>query len=239
MVIFSALGFVPPPSRVLAMHEAQFEVVQPKPPPETPPPEKPKEPEPPPKEPPKVAARPAAPKPAAAPPPQEAAPPAPADEPTDFTGVTLTAEGGSSSWTTAVGSGAALTGPIGKIGKKPDALVAAKSGPAGPRLVDLGSLARKPVPPVTLTNGDLLKQNYPRRAQLQGVEGRVLVRVKILPNGHVGEVRVVAESPSAFEFASACRETLRQAPPWQPPLDTAGKAVATEVTFKCTFEVGY
>jgi protein TonB len=236
MVIFSALGFVPPPSRVLAMHEAQFEVVQPKPPPEAPPPDKPKEPEPP-KEPPKVAARPAAPKPAAAPPPQEAAPPAPADEPTDFTGVTLTAEGGSSSWTTAVGSGAALTGPIGKIGKKPDALVAAKSGPVGPRLVALESLARKPAPPGNLN--DLLKQYYPRRAQLQGVEGRVVVRVRILPNGHVADVRVIEESPAAFEFASACRELLHQAPPWQPPLDGTGKAVATEVTFKCTFEVGY
>ncbi|MFI5307651.1 MAG: hypothetical protein ACHQ53_09880, partial [Polyangiales bacterium] len=68
VIVFTALGLVPSPSRVLAMHEAQFEVLQPKPPPVEPPQIKPKEAEPPPREPPKIAARAAAPK-AAAPPP--------------------------------------------------------------------------------------------------------------------------------------------------------------------------
>ncbi len=237
IVVFSALGLVPPPSRVLAMHEAEFEVIDPpKPPPVVEPPKpKEKEPEPPP-DPPKVAPHRAAPKPAE-PPPQPAAPPP--EEVADFTGVTLTAENGAS-WSTVVGSGAPLKGPVGKIASRQGPApqqAAAKTGPVGPRVVALGSLSRKPAPPAGLNA--LLERNYPRRAHLQGVEGKVVVRLRILPSGRVGDIRVLQESPTGFAFASACREMLRQAPPFVPPLDRNGVAVAADVTFNCDFEVAY
>jgi protein TonB len=237
LVVFSALGLVPPPSRVLAMHEAQFEVIEPKPPPVVVPKIEEKKPDPPP-EPPKAIARRAEAKPTAAPPPPENAPP-PAEEVADFTGVTLTGDNGAS-WSTAVGSGAPLKGPVGKIGRAPSApvQVAAKSvGPIGPRVVALASLSRKPQAPAGLDL--LLKDNYPRRAHLQGVEGRVVVNLRILPSGRIGDIRVLEESPTGFDFATACRETLRQAPPFVPPLDHAGTAVGTDVKFTCSFEVAY
>jgi TonB family protein len=233
VVVFSALGLVPPPSRVLAMHESQFEIIRP--PPKVEPPAI-KEPEPPPPEPVKAAPHRAAPEAAAPPPPTPSAAP-PAEEVADFTGVTLTAEGGSS-WSTAVGSGGALKGPVGKIGHgaAQGPQLAAKAGPIGPRTVALDSLARKPQAPPGLDV--LLERNYPRRARLQGVEGEVRVSMRILPSGRIENIQVLQERPGGFDFAAACRETLRQAPPFVAPLDRTGAAVATNIEFHCTFEVG-
>jgi protein TonB len=237
--VFSTLGLIPPPSEVLAMHESEFEVIEPPPPPEPPPEVKPPEPEPPP-EPVKAPKRAAAPQPVAAePPPQEAPKPA-AEEVADFTGVTLTAADGSGSWSTQVGSGAALKGPVGKIGNRPPqhgVQDGAKVAAPGPRVVPSASLSRKAAVPAGLDV--LLERNYPRRARLQGVEGKVVVNLRILPTGRIGDIRVVQEFPAGFEFASACRETLRQAPPFSPPLDRSGIPVATDVTFTCSFEVAY
>lgn len=241
LIIFTALGLIPGPAQVLAMHESEFEVVEPPKPPE-PEPVKPPEPEkePPPPEPvkaPKLKAAPApTPPPAADTPPPQAA----EEEVADFTGVTLTADGSGSSWSTAVGSGGALKGPIGKIGNRPQAkpeVGAAKVAAVGPRVVALESLARKPEAPKGLDT--LLERNYPRRARLQGVEGKVVVNMRILPNGRIGDIRVLQEFPAGFEFASACRETLRQAPPFVAPLDRAGAAVAADIKFVCTFVVDY
>jgi protein TonB len=241
LIVFTALGLIPGPAAVLAMHESEFEVVEPVKPPD-PEPVKPPEPEkePPPPEPvkaPKHAAAPAPTPPPAAdtPPPSQAA-----EEVADFTGVTLTADGSGSSWSTAVGSGGALKGPVGKIGQRPQAQQAsagAKVAAPGPRVVALDSLARKPEAPKGLN--DLLFRNYPRRARLQGVEGKVIVNIRILPTGRIGDIRVLQEFPAGFEFASACRETLRQAPPFVAPLDRSGAAVAADVKFTCTFEVAY
>jgi protein TonB len=241
LITFTALGLIPGPAAVLAMHESEFEVVEPVKPPD-PEPVKPPEPEkePPPPEPvraPKHAAAPAPTPPPAAdtPPPAQAA-----EEVADFTGVTLTADGSGSSWSTAVGSGGALKGPIGKIGARPpvqQAAAGAKVAAPGPRVVALDSLARKPEAPKGLN--DLLERNYPRRARLQGVEGKVVVNLRILPSGRIGDIRVLQEFPAGFEFASACRETLRQAPPFVAPLDRSGAAVAADVKFTCTFEVAY
>jgi protein TonB len=228
IVIFTLLGLVPPPSEVLAMQDIEIEVVEPKVKVEPP---KPPEPE---KEPPPPKSAPRQPAPAAPPPEQPAAPPPP--EVADFTGVTLTADGDGASWSTAVGSGAPLKGPVGKIGS-PAPQQAAKIAPVGPRFVPAQSLARKPQPPSGLNA--LLEDNYPRRARMQGVEGKVLVTLRILPSGRVGDMKVVDESPDGFGFALACTDTLRKAPPFLPPLDRSGAAVASEIKFTCTFEVEY
>jgi protein TonB len=240
VIVFSMLGLIPSPSQVLAMHESEFEVLEQKPVPEPEPPKiKEPEPEPPPPEPVKAPRRAAAPQPTEAPPPPENAPKA-AEEVADFTGVTLTAADGSGSWSSAVGSGGALKGPVGKIGARAPAKTvqdSAKAVQAGPRVVALGSLARKPSAPQGLSV--LLERNFPQRARLQGVEGTVTVNLRILPSGRVGDIRVVKEWPAGFDFAAACRETLRQAPPWVAPLDHSGTAVAADITFVCTFEVAY
>jgi TonB family protein len=234
-MVFSALGLVPPPSRVLAMHESQFEVVEPPKPKVEPP--KIKEPDPPPPEPPKAQPRRAAPQIAAAPPPPTPAATPPAEEVADLTGVTLTAEHGG--WSSVVGSGAPLTGPVGKIGRNnaQAAQQSAKVGPVGPRVVALDSLSRKPSAPAGLDA--LLKRNYPRRASLQGVEGKVSVSLRILPNGRVANFHVLQEEPSGFEFGTACRDTLKQAPPFVAPLDRGGVPVAADIIFNCSFEVAY
>lgn len=239
LITFTALGLIPGPAAVLAMHESEFEVVEPVKPPD-PEPVKPPEPEkePPPPEPVKAPRHAAAPAPTP-PPASDTPPPAAAEEVADFTGVTLTADGSGSSWSTAVGSGGALKGPVGKIGPRPQAATsqAAKVAAPGPRVVAAASLARAIQPPGGMDQ--ILQRNYPRRAQAQGVEGKVVVRLHVLPSGRVGDITVVREFPSGWEFASACRETIRQSPPFSPPLDRSGNPVATDINFNCDFEVTY
>ena len=236
IVVFAALALVPPPSEVVAMHEMSFEVAEPPPPPPEPPKvEPPPEVEPEPVR--KQAPPKATPKPDEPPPPEAAQPVA--DEVEDLTGETLTAADGTGSWSTVVGSGAQFKGPVGKIRQGgPEApQQAAKVGATGPRVVALASLARKPAPPGGLDV--LLQRGYPTRARVQGVEGRVVTRLRILPNGRIGRIDVIEESPSGFDFASACREMLQHAPPWVAPLDRDGTPVASDVTFTCTYEVNY
>jgi protein TonB len=226
LVVFTMLGLVPPPSEVLAMEDIEIEVMEPEPPKVEPPPEPPPPPpEPEPKQPVQRA------QPEAAPPPEpEAAPPP--EEVADFTGVTLT--GGDGSWSTVVGSGAPLKGPVGKIKTAAEPQQAAKALP-GPRFVPAGSLARKPQQPAGVSA--LLKQNYPRRASMQGIGGKTRVMLRILPSGRAVDIKVAEESPDGYGFATACIKTIRESPPFVPGLDRSGAAVATEVPFTCTFEI--
>lgn len=232
LIVFTSLGFIPPPSQVLAMRDVEMEVLEPEKK-EEPPPPPPPEPPPPEPEPQRKAPAPKAAEPE--PPPEQPAAPPP-EEIADFTGETLTAEGGSS-WSSAIGSGGALKGPVGKIGPRPEAPapVAAKTGPVGPRFVPVASLARKPQPPSGLNA--LLERNYPRRARLQGVEGKAVVRFRVLPSGKPHSMKVVSESLAGFDFGTECMRTLREAPPWLPPLDAKGLPVETEINFSCSFEV--
>jgi periplasmic protein TonB len=228
LIVFTMLGLVPPPSEVLAMEDIEIEVMEPEPEVEPPPPPPPPEPEPEPKEPVQRA------EPKAAPPPPEPEAAPPPEEVADFTGVTLT--GGDGSWSTAVGSGAPLTGPVGKINRGPSQpQQAAKAMPVGPRFVPAGSLARKPQQPAGLS--ELLEQNYPRRARMQGIGGKARVLLRILPNGRAVDIKVADESPEAYGFAAACIKTIKESPPFTPGLDRGGTAVATEVPFNCDFVV--
>jgi protein TonB len=202
-------------------------VVEPELPKEAPPPPPPPPPPEPEKAPPVRRAEPEA-----APPPEPQAPPP--EEVADFTGVTLTAEGGAS-WSTVVGTGAPLKGPIGKIRPQTEPQQAAKAAPAGPRFVPVGSLARKPQAPSGLNA--LLKEHYPRRARMQGIGGKARVLLRILPSGRATAVRVLEDSPEGFGFATSCIEMLRKAGAFSPAIDRSGAVVATESPFECSFQV--
>jgi len=60
------------------------------------------------------------------------------------------------------------------------------------------------------------------------------VHARILPDGHVGELRLLGES--AAGFGAACLNTLR-ASLWSAPVDRQSRAVSTFVNYTCRFEV--
>jgi len=156
-----------------------------------------------------------------------------AAEPADFSGVTLTNDG--AGWSTPVGDGAPMTTPIGAPGTPgptPVKRVAgAQAASTGDRVVALGDLSRPPQAP----NLDSpLAANYPSAARLAGTPGSAVVRARILVDGRVGPTRVVSES--APGFGVACQRTLAGSH-WQPPLDANKQAVATDLSYTCTFAV--
>ena len=82
----------------------------------------------------------------------------------------------------------------------------------------------------------LLQRNYPPRARQLGVEGRVVIGFRIMPDGAATRLRTRSETPSDQGFADACRRTVQQAD-WEPPLAQDGTAVATDATFECEFAI--
>ena len=112
------------------------------------------------------------------------------------------------------------------------------------RVGDGGAPARVTDQPLTAgtnfldTTADLTVANrYFVREVLQGVEGKAVVRFRVLPSGKPHSLRVISESLAGFDFGAECVKTLQQAPPWLPPLDAKGLPVETEITFNCSFEV--
>jgi TonB family protein len=183
---------------------------------------------------------PARPAPAAAPAPRvrrAPAPPAPAPpvapQTPELTGSTLTGAD-PSAWTTAVGNDEPLGLPR-QATTVAQSRASAERRDQAPSVVPSGSLSRQPRAPSGLDG--LLQRYYPRRARSQGVAGEVVVRMRVLPNGDLSEIRVLKERPPGFDFASACRQMLLQAPAFVPPLDRRGQRVASDVPFRCSFEV--
>ena len=165
-----------------------------------------------------------------APAPATAAPaPAAAEVLADFSGVTLTNDGAGPGWASAVGTGAALRGPLGAPNAKLGQAPAARD--AEPLLVALASLSRAPSPPDL---SDVLERHYPEAARRQGLAGQAVLKARILPDGHPRDLILVSQS--TLGFGEACRATLRESV-WTAPLDRAGRAVATLVTYTCRFEV--
>lgn len=235
----AALGAVHAPSVVTPMLPVEVEMVDAPPPPEreAPPPPAPVEP----------AVEPSA-KVARTPPPREAEPaptaqrpepaatvsePLPPAEPVELTGTTLTNEAGS--WSTSAGDGRAMTGPI-RGGRSTVARVStpvASAVPAQRRevFVSSGLLSRRPRAP----NLDaVLARNVPIAARSQGIGGDAVVTVKIAASGAVVAVTVVTESYPGF--GAACRQTVIGSR-WTPPLGEDGRAVGTEVRYRCQFQV--
>lgn len=159
------------------------------------------------------------------PPPSDASPPESAP-PVDLTGVTLTA--GTGGWAPA-GNGQAAAGPIRapRQGRRPALTPQAQ----GPRFVALAGLSRPPAPP---NLDSILRDRYPAEDRRRGTPGNATVRARVLPTGRVDRIAVVeASSPS---FARACREVLRGSR-WSAPLDDTGRPVATEIRYRCRFQV--
>ena len=171
--------------------------------------------------------------------PRPAAPAPQAETPADFTGVTLTNDGPGAGWASATGNGGAMTGPIGTPGaritgrSRDGATGGAGLSPEsdGPRVVGPGDLSRLPGAPV-LT--DMLERNYPDEARRRGLPGRAVMRLRVMPDGHLRDLTVVAESGGGF--GEACRRTLRDSL-WSPPLDRQARPVSTIVNYTCTFAV--
>jgi protein TonB len=137
-------------------------------------------------------------------------PPVPGDGPADFTATVLSN---------------AAPGPASKI------VVNAPSPPAEPKIVPASSLSRRPGAPGLDAE---LERNYPIDARRAGISGTARLRVRILADGRVGKVENVFESHPGF--GEACAKTVRAAR-WEPPLDSDGRAVATEIVYVCKFEV--
>lgn len=239
MLLLGALGFMPSPTEFFERNPVEMEVIEPEPPPPAPPPVPQEEPKPPEPEPERPAPKPAAPKPAPEPtptpePPPTDNPPA-AEAPVDFGGITQTADG-SSSWSTVVGSGKAITAPVGRIAKVTGRDLAGGAPVAAPpALVAEGLLSRKPVPPPNMN--ELLVENYPPRARAQGVAGSASLRLRILSDGRTSDIRMIRETGD-YGFGDACTKILRGRR-WQPPLDREGRPVATEIRYECDFQVAY
>jgi outer membrane biosynthesis protein TonB len=213
---------------------------EPEPEPEAPVPEPEKAPEPEPepvKPPPKPVER--TPKPPKEPPPPEQppAPPAPAEETlADFSGTTLTGQGG---WATAVGSGAPMNGPIGKpgaavTGRNVAGVAGGVVGGTGMRIVAESDLSRKPKPPSSDVLNAALERSYPKSARQQGIEGVARIKVRVLPSGKLQPMATLSETYPGF--ADACRSSLRDVN-FQPGLDRVGQPVATEIPYTCRFTV--
>lgn len=204
--------------------------------PEAPPPEP--EPEPEPERPRPVPV--AAPEP---PPPPEAPPPPAAETIEEFAGVTLTNDGPGVGWASQVGNNQAITAPIGApgrpvTGRNREGVPGGEIGgtgntPATARVVPLGDLSRPPRPPDLNAT---LEQNYPRQARLDGVEGEAVVRARIRADGAIERIRIVSQTLDGF--GGACRRTL-EGSQWSPPLDRDGRAVSTEISYTCRFQVRY
>jgi outer membrane biosynthesis protein TonB len=162
-----------------------------------------------------------------------AAAPQQAETPADFTGVTLTNDA-AGAWATPVGNGGAMTGPVGTPGAHVTGRSRTGTGgavPEGPRTVGIGDLSQPPRAPVL---SDKLERNYPDDARSLGVRGKAVMRLRVMPDGHVRDLVVVAESHGGF--GEACKQTLRDSV-WSPPLDLEARPVSTVVSYTCTFEV--
>jgi TonB family protein len=163
----------------------------------------------------------------------EPAPPEPAPL-ADLTGTTLTSPG--AGWQIDPGNGERRAGPVGPgRSARPAAPAPAPPGDgggAGLRLVGAGDLSRPPSAP---SLDAILMRHYPSDARRAGLAGSAVVRVRILADGRVASVRVLSASEPAF--GAACRATLSESPRWSAPLDRNGAAVATEIRYRCRFEV--
>jgi protein TonB len=245
IVTFLLLGIVKVDAAMPKAVPVEFTVIEPPPAPppvEEPPPPAPPEPEAKPepvKPPPKV--KEAALKPVEeAKPEPEPTPPAPAEEAiADFTGTTITAEG-EGGWTTVVGSGAPMNGPVGKAksaavtGRNRDGVAGGAAEGTGMRVLGEGDLSRIPRAPSSAILEEALRREYPKQAQQQGVEGVAKVRVRVLSTGKLSPLATLDETYPGF--ADACKRSLRNVR-FEPALDRQGQPAATDITYKCEFEL--
>lgn len=165
----------------------------------------------------------------------EKTPPAQPPGPFDLTGVTLTADALKAGFAIPAGDGSALraTAPRRPLmaSSEPEVAPVLAPKPAGPPLVALADLAARPAPPDL---GSALRRNYPEDARRRGLSGNGEVRVRIDADGVARSVSPLGES--APGFANACQRAVMGSR-WSPPRDRSGRAVSTEVRYRCRFLV--
>lgn len=166
--------------------------------------------------------------PAPTPPPAEAPV---AETVADFTGTTLTNDGPGAGWASATGNGQAMRGPVGRAGAKVTGRNVDGAPADGTPVVGVGDLSRPPEPPNLAA---ALERLYPSAARQKGVGGTAKVRLRVMPDGSVRELSIMAESVDGF--GEACKQTLRNSR-WTAPFDQGGQAVSTFVQYTCRFEV--
>ena len=161
--------------------------------------------------------------------------PPPPSGPFDLTGVTLTGDGPGTGFAMPVGDGSALRATVPRRSLTPpptaEATPAPVLKPAGPPLVAIADLGARPAPPEL---GAALHRNYPEEARRRGLSGNGEVRVRIDSDGVARSVSPLGES--APGFADACRRAVLGSR-WSPPRDRSGRAVSTEVRYRCRFLV--
>lgn len=102
---------------------------------------------------------------------------------------------------------------------------------AAPRVAALSDLSQKPkAPPLD----QALREHYPPAHRRSGTAGKASVRVLLTAQGRVLQARIMNES--AAGFGAACRKTLLRSQ-WSAPIDAQGRAVRTELTYRCVFTV--
>jgi TonB family protein len=181
----------------------------------------------------------ALPRPQAEPPPKE--PPAPAEETVaDFSGLVLSGQG-SSGFQVEQGNQTDRAGPIGKpsavpTGRNREGTPGGAVGGTGEALVAVGDLSSRPAPP-SASYDSYLYRNFPQEARARGVGGTALVSLTIGADGKPRNVRVRRENPEGFGFGQVCVQMFRAGPSWSPPRDKNGNAVATSISFECTFSL--
>lgn len=97
--------------------------------------------------------------------------------------------------------------------------------------VALANLSKKPIAPKL---DDVLRRNYPPGHRQAGTAGHASVRVSLSERGRVTSVHITTES--APGFGEACKQTLQQSQ-WSAPIDRDGRAVRTELTYRCKFSI--
>ena len=208
------------------------EVSEPEPEPVAPEPEKVVPPPPP-----KVVER--APKPPKEPPPANKAAPAAAEETlADFSGTTLTGQGG---WASAVGNGEAMNGPIGSAtgvvtGRNRAGVAGGVVGAAGTglRVVPEGELSRRVKPPSADVLNAALERAYPKTARQQGIEGVARIRLRVMATGKLQPLSTLSETYAGF--GDACKASLRDIV-FEPALDRTGQPCVTDIPYTCRFTV--
>lgn len=166
-------------------------------------------------------------------PPAIDAPDAPLDPgPMDLTGTVLTASGSGAAMKVAGTTGTARK-KKGKPGPRQGAgpATTAASSAGALQIVPLEDLSRAPSPPAL---DGALARLYPPEARREGRAGSAAVRALVAADGRIRSATISSASDAAF--GAACQQ-LVVGSTWSPPLDGAGKPVATWVRYTCRFQI--
>lgn len=94
------------------------------------------------------------------------------------------------------------------------------------------------VPPEPIGGYMQIQKNviYPQQTRKAGIEGTVIVQVKILANGKVGETRIIKGVPNHLELSEAAIQAIRRTK-WRPGQDELGRSVAIWISIPIVFRL--